>query len=120
MSCQRYKPAEFKFHTPRGLEKDLLQKGVPQVDPSILKVSETFHAPPAYSLSHDVFVSYPPDPAPVPARQSLRSKFHGPGESADVKPHNFVSPYQELGDVDSRHQKAPAESKRHPGQRALG
>ena len=90
------------------------------MDPSTLKVSETFHAPPAYSLSHDVFVSYPPRPAPVPGRESLMSKFHGHGESVDVKPHNFVSPYQEVDSATSRHQKAPAESKRHRDQRTLG
>ena len=116
MNCQRYKPAEFTFIKPMGVQKDLMYKGVPQVDMSILQVSESFHAPPAYSLSNNVFVNYPPEELPIP---DTTPKFYRTYDTASVKPHNFVSKYQELSNTNSS-KKSPPESIKHPGQRMLG
>jgi hypothetical protein len=115
MNCQRFKPAEVKYVTPTGLQKARLSKGVPQVDMSILEVSETFHAPPASAISQEFLVSYPPEDAPVPDRVP---KFYAAFQSGDVKPANFVCKYQEVVDVTSS--KQLVESVKHPGQRMLG
>lgn len=119
MNCQRYKPAEFKYLTPVGAQREKMTKGVPQIDQSILEVSETFHAPPANAVSHEMMlVNYPPEDTPVPERFP---RFHNAFQSSgDVKPSNFVCEYQEVTDVTARSTKQPVESVKHPGQRLLG
>lgn len=114
MHCQRMKPAEFKYVTPQGVEKEKLNKGVPQVDMSILEVSESFHAPPAYSVSNDAFVSYPPTNVKVPDRTP---RFYKSSTPEHVKPHNFVCDYMELDGQTSG--KQPVESIKHNAQRKL-
>tara|TARA_B110000027_G_scaffold129394_1_gene150897 strand:+ start:918 stop:1268 length:351 start_codon:yes stop_codon:yes gene_type:complete len=116
MNCQRFKPAEFKYVTPVGAQKEKITKGVPQVDLDILEVSETFHAPPANAVSYEVLSNYPPDNTPVPDRVP---KFYSSFQSGDVKPSNYVCKYQELTDVTTR-SKRPVESVKYPGQRLLG
>lgn len=117
MNCERYKPAEFKFLIPGGDRKQRLTKGVPQVDMSILEVSETFHAPPANAVSYEMFVNYPPEDSPIPdTTPRFQTAFKSGGE---VKPYNFVSKYQEVSDVGTISKK-PVESVKHPGQRMLG
>jgi hypothetical protein len=117
MNCQRFKPAEFNFVTPVGSHKKKITKGVPQVDMSILEVSETFHAPPANAVSNEMMLSnYPPgDTTPVPDRVP---RFYKSFQSGDVKPSNFVCKYQEVTDVPTR-SKQPVESVKHTGQRML-
>lgn len=115
MNCQRYKPAEFVYITPLGEQKEKLKKGVPQVDMSILEVSDTFHSPPAYSVSNDVIVNYPPDNVPVP---DTTPRFYKSSELS-VKPHNFVCMYQDVSQAHHKHNKTPMKSVRHPGQRML-
>ena len=116
MNCQRFKPAEFKYITPLGLQREKLTKGVPQVDMSILEVSETFHAPPANAVSYEVLSNYPPEDTPMPDRVP---RYYTAFQSGDVKPSNFVCKYQEVTDVPSS-SKRPVESVKHPGQRLLG
>jgi hypothetical protein len=116
MNCQRFKPAEFKYVTPVGAQREKISKGVPQVDMSILEVSETFHAPPANAVSHDVLVNYPPEDTPVPDRVP---RFYTAFQSGDVKPSNYISKYQDVTDV-ATPSKKPVESVKHPGQRLLG
>ena len=115
MNCERYKPAKFEFITPKGVHKEKITKGVPQVDMSILSVSESFHAPPAYSLSNEMLVNYPPEDFPIP---DTTPRFHHAFPSADVKPHNFVSKYQQIAYEEKPHRSV--ESVKHPGQRMLG
>ena len=93
MNCERYKPAEFKYVRPVGLQREMLTKGVPQVDTSILAVSETFHAPPANAVSHEMLVNYPTEEIPIP---DTTPKFYKSFQSGNVQPHNFVSKYQKL------------------------
>ena len=117
MNCQRYKPAEFKYLTPVGAQREKMTKGVPQVDLSILEVSETFHAPPANAVSQEMLVNYPPEDTPVPERFP---RFHNAFQSSvDVKPSNFFVEYPKVTDVTIR-SKQPVESVKHPGQRLLG
>jgi len=114
MNCQRYKPAEFKYVTPVGAQRQKMTKGVPQVDMSILEVSETFHAPPANAVSHEMLSNYPPEDTPVPDR--VPRFYTALIQSADVKPSNFVCKYQKV----TTRSKQPVESVKHPGQRLLG
>ena len=117
MNCQRFKPAEFKYVTPVGAQKEKMTKGVPQVNQDILEVSETFHAPPANAVSYEMLVNYPPEDTPVPDRVP---RFYTSFQSEDIKPSNFVCKYQELTDV-TTHSKQPIESVKHTGkQRLLG
>lgn len=121
MNCQRFKPAEFKYVTPVGVQREKMTKGVPQIDMKILEVSETFHAPPANAVSHEMLVNYPPEDAPVPDRvprffTAFQSQIF---KSQNVKPSNFISKYQEISYVTTLAKK-PVESVRHPGQRLLG
>jgi hypothetical protein len=116
MNCQRFKPAEFKFVTPVGAQREKMTKGVPQVDMSILEVSETFHAPPANAVSYEVLSNYPTEDTPVPDRVP---RFYTAFQSANVKPSNYVCKYKELTDV-NRTLKIPVESVKHKGQRLLG
>jgi hypothetical protein len=112
MNCQVYKPAQFVYVKPSTVENDLLTKGVPQVNMSILKVSESFHAPPAYSVSHEVLASYPPEDLHVPHRMSQKYE-----KEYNVKAHNFMSKYQKVNEGTT---KQPLESVKHHGQRMLG
>ena len=116
MNCQRFKPAEFKFVAPTGAHKEKITKGIPQVDKSILEVSETFHAPPANAVSYEMLSNYPPEDTPIPDRVP---RFYTAFQSGDVKPSNFVCKYQEVTDVKTT-LKIPVESVKHPGQRLLG
>ena len=105
------------YVTPVGAQREKITKGVPQVNLDILEVSETFHAPPANAVSHEMLVNYPPPENPVPDRvPRFYTAFQSSG---DVKPSNFVSKYQEVADVTTR-SKNPIESVKHPGQRMLG
>ena len=115
MNCQRFKPAEFKFVTPVGAEKNKINKGVPQINLDILKVSETFHAPPANAVSYEVLSNYPPEDTPIPDRVP---RFYTAFQSGNVKPANFVSKYQEI--TVNTTPKIPVESVKHKGQRLLG
>jgi hypothetical protein len=116
MNCQRFKPAEFKYVTLVGAQKEKMTKGVPQVDMSILEVSETFHAPPVNAVSYEVLSNYPPEDTPMPDRVP---RFYTTFQSGDVRPSNFVCKNQELTDVTTR-SKQPVESVKYPGQRLLG
>ncbi len=115
MHCQRMKPAEFKYVTPSGAQKELLHKGVPQVDMSILEVSESYHAPPASAVSNDVFVNYPPPDMNLP--HSTQQFYKSPSTTESVKPHNFVCDYMELEEQSSG--KQPMESMQKETQRKL-
>lgn len=118
MNCQRYKPAEFKFTKPVGVQKETLGKGVPQVDMSILTVTENFHAPPAYSVSNDVVVEYPIQDAMI--KLDTTPKFYNTFKTDDVKPHNFMSNHVEIDHKDHKEgDKIPLKSVKHPGQRML-
>ena len=117
MNCQRYKPAEFKYVTPVGKLKQSIFKGVPQIDMSLLEVSESFHAAPAHALSHEMLVNYPPEDTPFPDREP---RFHKAFQSlAPVQAHDFVCNHQELTDLKSA-SKSPIKSVKHKGQRILG
>lgn len=115
MNCQRFKPAEFKYVTPVGAQREKMRKGVPQVNLDLLEVSETFHAPPANAVSHEMLVNYPPEDAPFPDRVP---RFYTAFQAGDVKPSNFVCNFQEL--TETTHSKQAVESVKHPGQRMLG
>ena len=116
MNCQRFKPAEFKYVTPMGAQREKITKGVPQVNLDILEVSETFHAPPANAVSYEVVSNYPPEDSPIPDRVP---RFYTAFQSGDVKPWNYVCKYEEVTSVPAR-SKQPVKSVKHPGQRLLG
>lgn len=120
MNCQRYKPAEFNYITPTAEQKKVLAKGVPQVDMSMLQVSDSFHLPPASALSEEVFVTYPFNDNPIP---DIKPRFFRVHQSADVKPHNFECNYQDISHANAQKHKdikTPVPSTKHPGQRMLG
>lgn len=116
MNCQRVKPAEFKYVTLVGAQRERMTKGVPQVNMDILQVSETYHAATANAMSQEMLVNYPPEEFPVPDRVP---RFYSAFQSGDVKPSNFVCRYQDVTNVKSV-SKHPVESVKHPGQRMLG
>lgn len=117
MNCQRFKPAEFKYVTPVGAQKEKMTKGVPQINMSILEVSETFHAPPANAVSHEMLVNYPFEDAPVP---DMVPRFYKAFQSGEIRPSNYICKYQDVTDVATTHAKKPVDSVKHPGQRLLG